>query len=232
MLYAAFVHEGVTLNFNVLMALPARFGAPSRRNGQGSCGLFAHELVMAHPMGLCHVRLLLQVPRGGPWERTMDAAELKRWLASVQRLTPAQKAELVRALTARDDAAVVGELVESRMASLPSCPHCASTRIVRNGTADGLQRYECRGCQRRFNALSKTPLARLRMKSKWLLQEDVLARGLVVRLASAELGVAASTAFRWRHPSSTPTPRHLLTCLESTANPQTTSRPVRWVRGG
>ena len=129
----------------------------------------------------------------------MDAAELKRWLASVARLTPAQKAELLNALSARDDEAEVGRLVDSRLARLPVCPHCGGTRIVRNGSASGLQRYKCRACQRTFNALSKTPLARLRMKAKWLQQEDVLARGLIIRMASAELGVAPSTAFRWRH---------------------------------
>jgi len=129
----------------------------------------------------------------------MDAAELKRWLASVARLRPAQKAELLNALSAMDDEAEVGRLVDSRLARLPACPHCAGTRIVRNGSASGLQRYKCRACQRTFNALSKTPLARLRMKAKWLQQEDVLARGLIIRMASAELGVAPSTAFRWRH---------------------------------
>ena len=129
----------------------------------------------------------------------MDAAELKRWLASVARLTPAQKADLLKLLSARDDQVAVGDLVESRLAQVPVCPHCADTRIVRSGSASGLQRYKCRACQRTFNALSKTPLARLRMKAKWLQQEDALARGLIVRLASAELGVAPSTAFRWRH---------------------------------
>jgi hypothetical protein len=61
-----------------------------------------------------------------------------------------------------------------------------------------LQRFKCRACQRTFNALSKTPLARLRNKAKCL-QQKALGRGLIVRLASAELGVAPSTAFRWRH---------------------------------
>ena len=129
----------------------------------------------------------------------MDAAELKRWLASVARLTPAQKAGLLKALSARDDEAEVEQLVESRFADLPACPHCAGTRIVRNGSASGLQRYKCRACQRSFNALTNTPLARLRLKSKWLQQEDVLAQGLIVRIAAVELGVARSTAFRWRH---------------------------------
>lgn len=129
----------------------------------------------------------------------MDGAELKRWLVSVARLTRAQKAELLKALSARDDEAEVGLLVDSRFAQVPACPHCACTRIVRNGSASGLQRYKCRACQRTFNALSKTPLARLRMKAKWLQQEEVLASGLIIRTASAELGVAPSTAFRWRH---------------------------------
>ena len=56
-----------------------------------------------------------------------------------------------------------------------------------------------RQCQRTFNALRKTPPARLRKKAKWLQQKDALGRGLIVRVASAELGVAPSTAFRWRH---------------------------------
>lgn len=154
---------------------------------------------MAHAMSYHHVRLAPVAPSGGLLELVMDAAELKRWLTSVARLTPAQKAELLKFLSARDDQAAVEDLVESRLAQLPACPHCACTRIVRNGSASGLQRFKCRSCQRTFNALSKTPLARLRKKSKWLQQEDALARGLIVRLASAELGVAPSTAFRWRH---------------------------------
>ena len=60
----------------------------------------------------------------------MDAAELKWWLASVARLTPAQKADLFKALSARDDEAEVEQLVDSRLAQSLACPHCASTRIV------------------------------------------------------------------------------------------------------
>jgi transposase-like protein len=132
-------------------------------------------------------------------ELAMDAAELKQWLASVVRLTPAQKEMLLRTLSVRDDEAEVERLVESRIAQVPACPRCAGTRIVRNGSASGLQRYKCRACQRTFNALTKTPLARLRMKDKWLQQQDVLSRGLIIRLAAVELDVAPSTAFRWRH---------------------------------
>jgi transposase-like protein len=70
---------------------------------------------------------------------------------------------------------------------------------VRNGTADGLQRYRCRGCRKTFNALTGTPLDRLRHKGKWLDQTGALADGLTVHRAAERLGVAPSTAFRWRH---------------------------------
>jgi hypothetical protein len=41
--------------------------------------------------------------------------------------------------------------------------------------ADVLQRYKCRACGKTFNALSGTPLARLRHKDKWLEQTQALA---------------------------------------------------------
>jgi hypothetical protein len=71
--------------------------------------------------------------------------------------------------------------------------------VVRNGHADGLQRYKCRSCKRTFNALTGTPLARLRQRGKWLAQARALAEGLSVRGAAAQMGVHRTTAFRWRH---------------------------------
>ena len=129
----------------------------------------------------------------------MEAAELKGLLMSVARLTPRQKTELMSALVASGRESEVLALVESRLGEIQACPHCKSARVVRNGSASGLQRYKCRACLRTFNALSTTPMARLRMKSKWLQQQDVLLQGLSVNKAAATLEVAATTAFRWRH---------------------------------
>lgn len=42
-----------------------------------------------------------------------------------RRLTPAQKAELLNALSARDEEAEVGRLVDWRRARLQACLHCA-----------------------------------------------------------------------------------------------------------
>ena len=144
-------------------------------------------------------KLLIRAPCSGPLELAMDALTLKKLLISVAKLTVKQKAELLETLSARSDDAQVRSLVESRMAAQQACPHCGDARIVRNGNASGLQRYKCRACTRSFNALSTTPLARLRLKGKWLAQQDVLQQGLSVHQAAAVLKVSPSTAFRWRH---------------------------------
>lgn len=129
----------------------------------------------------------------------MDAAQLKSFVNSVARLTPSQKAELLAALGAGGREQEVCSLVESRLIEAQACPHCKASRVVRNGSANGLQRYKCRACGRTFNALTATPLARLRMKAKWLKQQQVLVEGLSVRKSAGVLEVANTTAFRWRH---------------------------------
>lgn len=124
---------------------------------------------------------------------------MNRLLGLLERLTPLQRREVVQRLQAASQPEQVLALVESRLEHPRSCPHCHSAELSRNGHADGLQRYKCRACARSFNALSGTPLARLRLKGKWLQQADVLCQGLIVRVAAAQLQVAPSTAFRWRH---------------------------------
>ena len=31
------------------------------------------------------------------------------------------------------------------------CPHCESDRVIKKGTRNGYQRYECKDCRRKFN---------------------------------------------------------------------------------
>lgn len=126
----------------------------------------------------------------------MRSRELKRMVAQAGKLTLEQRRELVRTLTQVDEAAEVVQTLESRAMN---CPHCHGERVVRNGHASGLQRYKCRACARTFNALTATPLARLRHKGKWQTQAEVLRQGLSVHQAAEQLQVAPSTAFRWRH---------------------------------
>lgn len=129
----------------------------------------------------------------------MTKQEMQRLLVLVGRLTRTQRQQLVGKLKARSNAEASIEVLESAGGPSRACPHCKSERLVRNGMADGLQRYKCRTCGKTFNALTGTPLARLRHKDKWLEQTQALADGLTVHRAAEFLGVAPSTAFRWRH---------------------------------
>lgn len=63
-------------------------------------------------------------------------------------------------------AASVAEPGQRRVDSV-GCPHCNNGEVVRWGHASDLPRYRCKSCLRTFNALTRTPLANLRMKDKW-----------------------------------------------------------------
>ncbi len=70
---------------------------------------------------------------------------------------------------------------------------------MRWGEASNLARYRCKACQRTFNALTKTPLAKLRMKDKWTAQTEAMIEGVSIAKAAHRCGVHYTTAFRWRH---------------------------------
>ena len=79
------------------------------------------------------------------------------------------------------------------------CPHCQSHDVARWGQASGLPRYRCKACSRTFNALTRTPLAKLRLKDKWAEQTAALIEGVSTAKAARRCGVHYTTAFRWRH---------------------------------
>jgi transposase-like protein len=128
----------------------------------------------------------------------MRQRELKKLKAMVAKLTFVQRRELMDELGTDAEAAVSVGIIEAQ-GKAAGCPHCGNGHVVRNGSASGLQRYECRDCSRTFNALTGTPLARLRQKSKWIVQAEVLREGMTITQAAKRLKVARSTAFRWRH---------------------------------
>jgi transposase-like protein len=129
----------------------------------------------------------------------MKARELKQLLELAERLTPSQRDKVLAQLHSARAVDQVAAAIEQRMADEPLCPHCAGRRVVRNGQAGGLQRYKCAGCARSFNALTGTPLARLRHRERWLQQAQALDEGFSVRKAARFMGVHRTTAFRWRH---------------------------------
>ena len=113
----------------------------------------------------------------------MRADEFELLLGLVSRLTVEQKARLRVSLAAGDQETAVVELLESRLGADPCCVHCGAERVLRWGFSHGLQRFHCRDCRRSFNALTGTPLARLRKKASWLNFVETLSGGLSVKAA-------------------------------------------------
>lgn len=93
----------------------------------------------------------------------------------------------------------IGALWHSQVEALKACPHCESEHFVKNGSKDGRQRFHCKACFKSFNALTNTPLSRLRYSEKHLQQTECMLNGLSIRKAAAEMSVNPRTAFLWRH---------------------------------
>ena len=99
----------------------------------------------------------------------MRERELTVLRKSLAKLTRTQRQQWVTELTAEERQFASVAVIESARAQ-PKCPHCGAERVVKNGTADGLQRFKCRACAKTFNALTGTPLAHLPPRGKWLEQ--------------------------------------------------------------
>lgn len=90
-------------------------------------------------------------------------------------------------------------LIEQTASDGLECRHCGESHVQRWGKSHGLRRYRCTSCARTFNALTGTPLARLRHKDRWLTFARSLQQSHTVRRAADECGIAKTTSFRWRH---------------------------------
>ena len=128
----------------------------------------------------------------------MDQGMFRAWLAEIDGLTAKQRQELEAVLAGRQPRAAVAAAIEERSGEARRCPHCGGASVG-GGQADGLRRFRCKDCRRSFNALTGTPLARLRKKERWLDFGQSLSEGETVAASAERCGVAVSTAFRWRH---------------------------------
>ena len=132
-------------------------------------------------------------------EKEMDHTEFKQYLLCLEGLSPAQKRKLSDALRVKDEGETVAEALEKRISVGGHCPHCDHDQLQRWGTAHGMQRHRCKSCLKTFNAVTGTPLARLRKKEKWLEYSKAMIDGLSIRKAARKCGIDTTTSFRWRH---------------------------------
>lgn len=129
----------------------------------------------------------------------MDRESFLAWLSDADDLTGKQRDEAARVLAEPASLASVLQLLEDRIDERRRCPHCRAEGAMRRGRANGLRRYHCGGCGRTFNAVTGTPLARLRKKEHWAAFAAGLRDGDTVAGAADRCGVARTTSFRWRH---------------------------------
>lgn len=140
----------------------------------------------------------------------MDRRRFEGLKARVEQdLTVAQCLELAEVLRGVAERRAAEFAVEDRGRHLRerrTCPRCGHADVVAHGRdATGRQRFRCRrgeagGCGRTFNALTGTPLARMRKPEEWLGFAAAMAehRSLDAVRASG-VGVSRHTAWRWRH---------------------------------
>jgi len=96
----------------------------------------------------------------------METQQFSKLSTSIEQLTFAQKKRLLNSLKKNICASENIEIIEEAFEKSQCCPHCSSEKLQRWGTASDLQRYRCKSCKKTFNALTKSPLARLRHKDK------------------------------------------------------------------
>jgi transposase-like protein len=147
----------------------------------------------------------------------MDRRFFEAFISQLDSLTKKQRSKLTSQLGQVGDRQMVLDVIESAGAPNLVCPRCRSSIYYRHGNADGLQRFRCRHCSKTFNALTGTPLARLRLKSKWLDYLDCLLTATTVRRAAIAVGVHKNTSFRWRHRFLTLPKTDRPTCLHGIA---------------
>ncbi len=127
----------------------------------------------------------------------MYAAAFHAWLAKAEELTSVQRQQAIEGLrqAPRSGPDPLATVLDAGRA----CPHCHHAVCRPWGQAHGLPRMRCAACGKTFNALTGTPLARLRHRERWGEYAQALIDGETVRAAPRRCGVHKNTAFRWRH---------------------------------
>ncbi len=125
----------------------------------------------------------------------MQNKAFHKLLDQLDKLTPTQSKQLQEQIKKKCSV----KTLEDATAHAGNCPHCGTTNFYKWGTLSGLQRYKCKECNKTFNILTNTPLARLRHKEVWSEYMKDLIGGTTIAKSAEHCGIAISTSFRWRH---------------------------------
>ena len=80
------------------------------------------------------------------------------------------------------------------------CPHCSSTRFVKNGLRNSIQRFICKDCNKSFTGRTNT-ITEHSQKSfeTWSKFLECMMNSFSVRRSAEICGINKDTAFIWRH---------------------------------
>jgi transposase-like protein len=135
---------------------------------------------------------------GGVEFRSEERIEAAVWAADAVSPAVARDEGALAAGERRVRSDALGAIGDEKVAS-QGCPHCGDRQIIAWGRSNAMARYRCKACGRTFNALTKTPMAGLRNKPRWLDHARAMLEGTSVAKAAERCGVDYTTAFRWRH---------------------------------
>lgn len=131
----------------------------------------------------------------------MKPIDLPKFLAYVRRLSAEDLLAVMPEMRKVEQSVESTLVIREAEAAVKSCPHCQGKHLAKAGHKDGKQRFLCKNpaCKKTFNALTGTPLARLRMADKHIDNAECMINGLSVRNVARQLQINSKTAFRWRH---------------------------------
>ncbi|NRB42589.1 MAG: IS1595 family transposase [Pseudomonadales bacterium] len=130
----------------------------------------------------------------------MNNKQFQTFLRQISSLNYSQLKQLRHSSDTQISSNIVGQAISDREETISACPHCDSKKLNRWGmTKQGIQRFRCKSCNKTFNALSGTPLYRMRKPEKWLKYTQLMWQGVPLRKAASELDINLRTSFRWRH---------------------------------
>ena len=130
----------------------------------------------------------------------MDGCDIfSRIVNGLSGLPIEMRRELWARIETMDEAETTRLMIETFGVGAKTCPHCGEAARHRHGTSCGLQRYRCVGCRRTYTAISGSPLARLKHRTRWLKYAFALTIQMTVRQAAAHCQIAKNTSLHWRH---------------------------------
>lgn len=124
-------------------------------------------------------------------------------LQSLDSLTSRQleilQSSLPKATDSQKGHSVVFDAIVNQFKQSPYCPHCRSDNVGGWGMQSGRKRYKCHECRQTFNAMTKTPLAKLYIRDKLDAYIDCMRGHTTLREAAEHCQISLPTSFLLRH---------------------------------